>query len=63
MFSVNSLELYYIQSNTFIDKFNYPLRIPEKTDIEARGLSVGSTNNPISASWQGILIKNEIPTS
>ena len=52
-----------LQSNTFIDKFNYPLRIPEKTDIEARGLSVGGNNNPISTSWQGILIKNEIPTS
>lgn len=51
-----------LQSNTFIDRFNYPLRISEKTDIEARGLSVGSNNNPISASWQGILIKNEIPT-
>jgi len=50
-----------LQSNTYIFKFEYPLRIPEKTDIEVRGLSVGSNNNPISATWQGVLIKNEIP--
>ena len=51
-----------LQSNTFIDKFSYPLRIPEKTDIESRAISVGSTNNFVSSSWQGILIKDEIPT-
>ena len=50
-----------LQSNTYIFKFEYPLRIPEKTDIEVRGISVGSNNNPISATWQGVLIKNEIP--
>jgi len=50
-----------LQSNTYIFKFEYPLRIPEKTDLEVRGISVGSNNNPISATWQGILVKNEIP--
>ena len=51
-----------LQSNTYIFKFEYPLRIPEKTDLEVRGLSVGSNNNSISATWQGILIENTIPT-
>ncbi len=51
-----------LQSNTYIFKFEYPLRIPEKTDLEVRAISVGSNNNPLSATWQGVLIKNEIPT-
>ena len=50
-----------LQSNTYIFKFEYPLRIPEKTDLEVRAISVGSNNNPVSATWQGVLIKNEIP--
>jgi hypothetical protein len=50
-----------LQSNTYIFKFEYPLRIPEKTDLEVRAISDGSNNNPLSATWQGILIKNEIP--
>lgn len=50
-----------LQSNTYIFKFEYPLRIPEKTDLEVRAISVGSSNNQVSATWQGVLIKNEIP--
>ena len=50
-----------LQSNTYIFKFEYPLRLPEKTDLEVRAISVGSNNNPVSATWQGVLIKNEIP--
>ena len=50
-----------LQSNTYIFKFEYPLRIPEKTDLEVRAISEGSNNNPVSATWQGILVKNEIP--
>lgn len=50
-----------LQSNTYIFKFEYPLRIPEKADLEVRAISVGSNNNPVSATWQGVLIKNEIP--
>jgi len=47
-----------LQSGTYIDKFHYPLRIPEKTDLEARAFS-SSNNNPVSVSWQGVLIKND----
>ena len=47
-----------MQSNTYIDKFQYPQKYAEKTDIEARALSVGSSNNPISATWQGVLVDN-----
>lgn len=49
-----------LQSNTYIFKFEYPLAFPEKTDIEARAQAVGSNNNEISATWQGVLIKNDI---
>lgn len=46
-----------LQSGTFIDKFEYPLSIPEKTDIEVRAVCT-SINNPITASWQGVLLDN-----
>jgi len=48
-----------LQSGNFIEKFEYPLRINEKTDIEIRAIST-SNNNPVSANWQGVLIKNDI---
>ena len=46
-----------LQSNTLIDKFEYPLKIIEKTDIEVRAIAT-SSNNAITASWQGVLIDN-----
>lgn len=49
-----------LQSNTYIFKFEYPLAFPEKTDLEVRAQAVGSNNNEISATWQGVLIKNDI---
>ena len=48
-----------LQSGSYIDKFEYPYRINEKTDIEVRARAT-SSNNPVSASWQGVLIKNDI---
>lgn len=51
--------VHILQSNSLIDKFEYPLQIPEKTDIETRALST-SSNNPVAVSFQGVLIKNNI---
>lgn len=48
-----------IQSFSFLNEYQYPLAISEKTDIEVRAVCT-SNNNPISASYQGILIKNDI---
>lgn len=46
-----------LQSGTYIDKFEYPQPIYEKTDIEVRAVAT-SSNNPITVSWQGVLIDN-----
>lgn len=46
-----------LQSGTYIDKFEYPQPIYEKTDIEVRAVAT-SNNNPITVSWQGVLIDN-----
>jgi hypothetical protein len=51
--------VHQLQSNVIIDKFEYPLKIEEKSDIELRAVST-SINNPVSASFQGVLIKNDI---
>ena len=47
-----------LQSNQLITKFEYPQPYAEKTDLECR-VSTNSTNNPIAASFQGVLIKND----
>lgn len=49
--------IHTLQSNQHIDKFEYPLGLPEKTDIEARAFT-SNTNNQIGASFQGVLIAN-----
>jgi len=46
-----------LQSNTLTDTFTYPLQIIEKTDIEVRAIAT-SSNNAITASWQGVLVDN-----
>ena len=46
-----------LQSNELIIDFEYPLAIPEKTDIECRAVT-SNTNNQIGASFQGVLIAN-----
>ena len=45
-----------VQSNQLITKFEYPLAIPEKSDIELRVVT-NSTNNQIGGSFQGVLIE------
>ena len=48
-----------IQSNQLITKYEYPLRFPEKTDIECRAFCSNS-NNLIGASFQGVLVDNSL---
>lgn len=38
--------------------FNYPLRLPEKTDLEVRAICSKNQNNSIAATFEGILVKN-----
>jgi len=45
-----------IQSNKVVYKFEYPLKITSKTDIDTKFISTGS-NNPVSCTFQGILVK------
>ncbi len=47
-----------LQSNQLLQTFKYPQGYAEKTDLECR-VSTNTTNNPIAASFQGVLIKNE----
>ena len=46
-----------LQSNELVVDFEFPLAIPEKTDIECRAVT-SNTNNQIGASFQGVLIAN-----
>ena len=46
-----------LQSNLLLVPFEYPLAIPEKTDVECRA-STDTTNVEIGASFQGVLIAN-----
>jgi len=46
-----------VQSNSLLVPFPYPFAIPEKTDVECRAFS-DTTNVAVSASFQGVLIKN-----
>jgi len=57
-FATNAFRTRFIQvlqSNNNVSPFNYPLAIPAKTDIECRALA-STTNNQVSASFQGVLI-------
>jgi len=47
-----------LQSSQLKQLFKYPQEFAEKTDVEIR-VSTNTTNNPIAASFQGVLIKNE----
>ena len=46
-----------LQSNQLITKFEYPLAVPQKSDIVLNVLT-NSSNNEIGGSFQGILIDN-----
>lgn len=52
-----TLVIQNIQSNTDFIPFSYPLKVLEKTDLECRAVTT-STNNEISAAFQGVLIDN-----
>lgn len=38
--------------------FNYPLRLPEKTDLEVRAICSKNQNNSVAATFEGVLIDN-----
>lgn len=48
-----------MQSSQLISKFEYPFKLEEKTDMECRALT-DTVNNTIAASFQGVLIKNDL---
>ena len=48
-----------LQSTQLISKFEYPQRFEEKTDMECRAVS-NTINNAVGASFQGVLIKNDL---
>jgi len=52
-----TLVIQNIQSNTDFIPFSYPLKVLEKTDLECRAVTT-SSNNEISAAFQGVLIDN-----
>jgi len=43
--------------------FEYPLAVPEKSDIEVRAICSKNQNNAVAASFQAVLIDNVIPPS
>ena len=47
-----------LQSSQLKQLFKYPQEFAEKTDVEIR-VSTNTSNNPIAASFQGVLIKND----
>ena len=58
-----TLDTYSAQNMDIIRQYTYPRIIPEKTDIEFRG--IGSSSNAllrVSATFEIIYIENEIPT-
>lgn len=48
-----------VNSNVFRYDWEVPLAIPEKSDIEARAIALSGTNFYVTASFEGIYIKNE----
>jgi hypothetical protein len=47
-----------VNSNVFRYDWEIPLAIPEKTDIEARAIALSGSNFYVTASFEGIYIKN-----
>ncbi|MDB4296103.1 hypothetical protein N9940_00745 [bacterium] len=56
VFTTNFINV--IQSSQLKQLFKYPQPFAEKTDLECR-VSTNTSNNPIAASFQGVLIKND----
>lgn len=48
-----------VNSNVFRYEWDVPLALPEKSDIEARAIALSGSNFFITASFEGIYIKNE----
>jgi hypothetical protein len=47
-----------VNSNVFHYDWEIPLAIPEKSDIEARGIALSGSNFYVTAAFEGIYIKN-----
>jgi hypothetical protein len=48
-----------VNSNVFRYEWDYPLALPEKTDLEARAIALSGTNFYVTASFELIYIKND----
>lgn len=47
-----------ITGQELIFPFKYPLRLPEKTDLEVRAICSKNQNNAVAATFEGVLIDN-----
>lgn len=47
-----------VNSNVFRYEWDIPIALPEKTDIEARAIALSGSNFYVTASFEGIYIKN-----
>ena len=56
VFTTNFINV--LQSSQLKQLFKYPQPFAEKTDLECR-VSTNTSNNPVAASFQGVLIKND----
>ena len=48
-----------VNSNVFRYEWSIPIAVPEKADIEARAIALSGTNFFVTASFEGIYIKND----
>jgi hypothetical protein len=48
-----------VNSNVFRYEWDYPLALPEKTDLEARAIALAGTNFYVTASFELVYIKND----
>lgn len=48
-----------VNSNVFRYDWEIPLAVPEKTDIQAKAIALSGTNFYVTASFEGIYIKND----
>lgn len=47
-----------VTGGEMIFPFTYPLRLPEKTDLEVRAICSKNQNNAVSATFEGVLVDN-----
>lgn len=52
-----------VNSNVFRYEWDYPIAIPEKSDIEARAIALSGSNFYVTASFELIYIKNDAGTA